>query len=169
MRQQPPIFPGMAPSCVPCSHLPLEKKHKSDPHSHTFLLVNMCSYFSGRKFSVTHLYFDPIKYPPHHLAGSTTSTKGKGAVSLADLKRDIKGSAFDTGCTLCNNGGGSGVIVFRCAFPRCRESVHYEDDPDFRNTSLVATHRNKRKNGRAKPRRCHVRAKDVCPFRFSVN
>ena len=116
MRQQPPIFPGMAPSCVPCSHLPLEKKHKSDPHSHTFLLVNMCSYFSGRKFPVTHLYFDPVKYPPHHLAGSTTSTKGKGAVSLADLKRDIKGSAFDTGCTLCNNGGGSGVIVFGALF-----------------------------------------------------
>ena len=130
-----------------------------------FVCVGMCKYFSGRKCPVTHLYFDPVKYPSPPLVGLSVSSTGDD--SLTDLKRDIKRSAFDSGFTLSTNGGGIGVTLLRCGAFRCR-SESAEDHPDFCSTSLVANHKNRRQNGRAKSRRRHVRVKGVCPFRFNV-
>ena len=130
-----------------------------------FVCVDTCKYFSGRKCPVTHLYFDPVKYPSPPLVGLSVSSTGDD--SLTDLKRDIKRSAFDSGFTLSTNGGGIGVTLLRCGAFRCR-SESAEDHPNFCSTSLVANHKNRRQNGRAKSRRRHVRVKGVCPFRFNV-
>ena len=150
----------------PLSDHVMSIEHLRSPDA--FTQLDICKYLNGKQAPVSHLYFDPVKYPPPPL---DTSLDLKKCESWLFLKRDLMNSAHESGNPIYSNGYNNtckSKRKFKCSCSRPRSTVDF--DPGlYRSTTLVANFKNSRKDGLSMARRRNVRESfGRCPFSFTV-
>ena len=133
-----------------------------------FSEIDLCRFLDGKQPVVSRLYFNPAAYPP---PPENASCNLVDYVPWKSLKRDLMRAAHASGSPVCTSGRNSRTdktCRFRCSCFR-NQRAPVDSSSCFRQTSLIANHKNKRPQGRSLPRRTNGRStQGTCMFRFVV-